>query len=96
MSIYAVNKLCREALRDVTFRAALKRDPQAAIASLSLTDEERAALLRGDVAWLYARGCASISARLSHALGVVRAHRAALQRANQDCARPGSNGVSDG
>lgn len=56
MSIYAVNKLCREALRDVTFRAALKRDPQAAIASLPLTDEERAALLRGDVAWLYARG----------------------------------------
>ena len=56
MSIYAVNKLCREALRDTAFRAALKRDPQAAIAPLALTEEERAALLNGDVAWLYERG----------------------------------------
>ena len=56
MSIYAVNKLCREALRDAAFRATLKRDPQAAIAPLSLTEEERAALLNGDVAWLYERG----------------------------------------
>ena len=56
MSIYAVNKLCREALRDAAFRAALKRDAQAAIAPLSLTEEERAALLNGDVAWLYERG----------------------------------------
>ena len=56
MSIYAVNKLCREALRDAAFRAALKHDPQAAIAPLSLTEEERAALLNGDVAWLYERG----------------------------------------
>jgi Aromatic-ring-opening dioxygenase LigAB, LigA subunit len=56
MSIYAVNKLCREALRDVAFRAALKRDPDAAIAPLSLTDEERSALLNGDVAWLYEQG----------------------------------------
>ena len=38
MSIYAVNKLCREALRDAAFRAALKRDPRAAIAPLPLTD----------------------------------------------------------
>jgi len=56
MSIYAVNKLCREALRDVEFRAALKRDARAAIAPLPLTDEERSALLNGDVAWLYERG----------------------------------------
>jgi len=56
MSIYAVNKLCREALRDATFRAALKRDPRAAIAALPLTGEERSALLNGDVAWLYEQG----------------------------------------
>lgn len=56
MSIYAVNKLCRDALHDVAFRAALKRDPDAAIAPLSLTDEERSALLNGDVAWLYEQG----------------------------------------
>jgi hypothetical protein len=56
MSIFAVNKLCRQALHDVAFREALKRDPQSAIAPLALTDEERSALLAGDVAWLYERG----------------------------------------
>ena len=78
MSIYAVNKLCREALRDAAFRAALKRDPQAAIAPLSLTEEERAALLNGDVAWLYERGAHPFLLGLPHALGAVRAHRVAL------------------
>lgn len=56
MSIYAVNKLCRDALHDPAFRAALERDPRSAIASLALTDAERTALLAGDVAWLYERG----------------------------------------
>ena len=56
MSIYAVNKLCRDALRDPAFRSALQRDPRSAIASLPLTDDERSALLDGDVAWLYERG----------------------------------------
>jgi hypothetical protein len=56
MSIFAVNKLCRDAFHDLAFREALKRDPEAAIAPLALTDEERSALLNGDVAWLYERG----------------------------------------
>ena len=56
MSIYAVNKLCRDTLHDVAFREAVKRDPAAAMAPLALTDEERTALLSGDVAWLYQRG----------------------------------------
>lgn len=56
MSIYAVNKLCRDALHDPAFRMALERDPQSAIASLPLADDERSALLAGDVAWLYERG----------------------------------------
>jgi hypothetical protein len=56
MSVYAVNRLCRQALHDLEFRAALERDPQAALAPLPLTEEERAALLRGDVAWLYQHG----------------------------------------
>ena len=38
------------------FRDAIKRDPKSAIALLSLTDDERSALLNGDVAWLYERG----------------------------------------
>ena len=56
MSTYAVNKLCRDALHDSAFREALKSDPKSAIAPLAFTDEERAALLAGDVAWLYEHG----------------------------------------
>jgi len=57
MSVYAINKLCRDALHDLAFREALKRDPAAAIAPLDLTAEERDALLAGDVARLYEWGC---------------------------------------
>ena len=57
MSVYAVNKLCRDALHDLAFREALKRDPAAAITPLDLTAEERDALLAGDVARLYEWGC---------------------------------------
>lgn len=56
MSIYAVNYLCRELLRDHAFRAAMKADPGKALAPLDLTDEERAALLAGDVGKLYRMG----------------------------------------
>jgi hypothetical protein len=57
MSVYAVNKICRDALHDLAFREAVKRDPAAAIAARDLSDEEREALLAGDVAWLYEHGC---------------------------------------
>lgn len=57
MSVYAINKLCHDALHDLKFREALKRDPAAAMAPLALTEEERKALLAGDVAQLYRWGC---------------------------------------
>jgi hypothetical protein len=57
MSVYAINKLCRDALRDHRFREALKHDPVATIAPLDLTEDERSALLGGDVARLYNWGC---------------------------------------
>ena len=57
MSIYAINKLCRDTLHDPAFRDAVKRDPAAAIAMRDLTAEERTALLTGDVARLYGWGC---------------------------------------
>jgi hypothetical protein len=57
MSVYAVNKLCRDALHDLAFRVALKSDRAAASAPLHLTDEERKALLAGDVVRLYEMGC---------------------------------------
>ncbi len=57
MSVYAINKICRDALHDLSFREAVKRDPAAAIAARDLTEDERKALLTGDVAWLYEHGC---------------------------------------
>ena len=56
MSIFAVNHLCREVLRDHAFRAAMRADPAAALAPLDLTDEERRTLLAGDVGALYRMG----------------------------------------
>ena len=56
MSIYAVNYLCREVLRDHAFRAAMKADPTKALAPLDLTDDERGALIAGDVGALYRMG----------------------------------------
>ena len=57
MSVYAVNKICRDALHDLAFRDAVKSNPAAAIAARDLTADERKALLAGDVAWLYDHGC---------------------------------------
>ena len=56
MSVYTVNKLCRCTLHDPELRAAIKRDPAAAIASWPLSSQEREALLAGDVARLYEMG----------------------------------------
>jgi hypothetical protein len=56
MSIYNVNYLCRELLRDHGFRAAMKADPAAALKAYDLTEQERAVLLAGDVAALYRMG----------------------------------------
>jgi hypothetical protein len=56
MSIYAVNYLCREVLRDHAFRAAMKADPAKALAPLDLTDEERRVLLAADVGTLFRLG----------------------------------------
>jgi len=56
MSIFAVNHLCRELLRDHGFRAAMKADPAKAISPLDLTEAERGALIAGDVGTLYRMG----------------------------------------
>jgi len=56
MTIFAVNYLCREILRDHAFRAAMKADPGKALAPLDLTEAERRALLAGDVGELFRMG----------------------------------------
>jgi Aromatic-ring-opening dioxygenase LigAB, LigA subunit len=56
MSIFAVNYLCREVLRNHTFRAAMKEDPARALADQDLSAPERRALLDGDVGTLFRMG----------------------------------------
>ena len=56
MSVLAVNRMCRELLRDHDFRAAMKADPEKALRPLDLTDAERKAILEGDVVTLYKMG----------------------------------------
>lgn len=56
MSIFAVNHLCREVLRDPAFRGAMQSDPAKALAPLDLTDDEKRKLLAGDVGALYRMG----------------------------------------
>jgi hypothetical protein len=56
MTTYEVNKLCRRALRERGFRAALQLAPAAVLGDLDLTDTERAALLAGAVGDLYRLG----------------------------------------
>jgi hypothetical protein len=56
MSVYQVNKLCHRMLRDLEFRAAMKNDTAAAIAAYDVTDDEKRALIAGDVAHLFQKG----------------------------------------
>ena len=49
MSIYFVHKIAQQVAKDPEFRERMKRDPEAAIAGYRLTDDERRALLAGDV-----------------------------------------------
>lgn len=56
MSVLALDRLCRETLRDRAFRAQMKADPEAAVARYNLTPEEKRALLAGDVVTLHRMG----------------------------------------
>jgi len=56
LSAYQVNRLCHRLYHDASFRDAVKADPAKAIADWPLTDDERRALLGGDVKRLYEAG----------------------------------------
>ena len=56
MSVYNVNFLLRELLRDHGFRAAMKDNPAEALKKCDITDEERRLLLAGDVGGLHRLG----------------------------------------
>jgi hypothetical protein len=56
MSVYQLNKIVYLLDMDEGFLARVKQDPAAAIKDFDLTDEERAAVLNGDVGKLYKWG----------------------------------------
>jgi hypothetical protein len=61
MTILAVNRLCRDVMRDLDLRRRLAADPEAALAAspYAISAAERAALLAGDVGTLYRMGANS-------------------------------------
>ena len=59
MSAYQVNKLCHTILHDLKFRAEILKDPVTASLHFDLSDEEREALLAGDVRKLYELGASA-------------------------------------
>jgi Aromatic-ring-opening dioxygenase LigAB, LigA subunit len=56
MSLYGIHKVLYLLQNDLAFRERLRTDPAAAIADFPLTEEERRALLDGDMAALYRMG----------------------------------------
>jgi hypothetical protein len=56
MSLYGVNKVSHLLQADPEFRALMTTDPVTALAALPLSDDERSAILRADVAALYLMG----------------------------------------
>ena len=56
MNVYLIHTLCRRVLHDEGFRELILENPEAAVSSMPFSDEERKALLVGDVARLYREG----------------------------------------
>jgi hypothetical protein len=56
MSVYGINKVCYLAQSDLNFRERLKREPDKALVGFPLSDEERDAFLKWDMARLYQAG----------------------------------------
>ena len=56
MSLYGIHKTLYLLQNDLDFRERLRTEPEAALATLPLSDKERQALLINDVAELYRMG----------------------------------------
>jgi hypothetical protein len=57
MSVYRLNKLFYQLETDRAYMERFRADPAGVAAEINLTDEERTALLAGDVGKLYVMGC---------------------------------------
>lgn len=56
MSIYAVDLACRHLIQDKAYRQAMLEDPHRALMPFDLIDDERRAIVKGDVGRLYLAG----------------------------------------
>jgi len=56
MNIYLIHTLCRRVLHDRDFRRFILEAPEEAVSSMPFSEDERSALLSGDVARLYREG----------------------------------------
>lgn len=56
MSLYSLSKLLYNLIRDEDFKSRFRADPQTAIVSFPLTEEERGAVLGQDIGLLYVLG----------------------------------------
>jgi hypothetical protein len=56
MNVYLIHTLCRRVLHDRELRRQILESPEAAVSSMPFSDEERAALLAGDVGRLNREG----------------------------------------
>jgi hypothetical protein len=56
MSVYSIHKVAQLVRKDAEFRERLRRDPETTLGDFRLTDDERRALLTGDVGRLTQMG----------------------------------------
>jgi hypothetical protein len=57
VSVYTINEVCWRLVHDRPFRDEMQRDPAAALATVTdLNDDERRAILEGEVGLLYRMG----------------------------------------
>jgi len=56
VSVFTINEICYRVVHEPAFREAMLADPAAELAKLELADEERKALLAGNVGQLYLWG----------------------------------------
>ena len=90
MSVYQLNKLCHRMLRDFDFRAAMQRDPAAAIAPYELNEQERELLVQ-----LLTAERGETSTEIHHAMdGNTRAVRTLERRPSYDAIARSRMGMS--
>jgi hypothetical protein len=70
MNVYLIHSLCRRVLHDTEFRKLVLTSPEAALQTMPFTEDERAALLSGDVGRLNRAGASGFLLLILSRFGV--------------------------